>query len=98
MRFAVLVWLSVLPVWGARRVGIVAGGQVEPPARYGIRSLERTLAAKGPAVVHAPADEPVRADFYVLAGLGRGAPQSLSIRSFDSTCRKLRRFLPDSPT
>jgi hypothetical protein len=81
MRFALLgMLLSVLPALAARQVGIVIDGQLDPPARYGIARLEQALAAKGLAVVHPRAGEPARADFYVLAGLGKGAPQSLSIR------------------
>jgi hypothetical protein len=77
MRFAVLgLLLSVLTAPAARQVGIVIDRQLEPPARYGIARLEKALAAKGLRVVHPPA----HADFYVVAGLGKGAPQSLSIR------------------
>ena len=81
MRFLVLGWLlSALPVWAAREVAIVIDSGPEPPARYGIARLEQALAAKGLTVVHPRPDEPARADFYVLAGLKKGEPQSLSIR------------------
>ena len=64
----------------ARQVAIVLDGPMEPPARYGIGKLEQTLAAKGFGIVHVSAGDPARADFYVLASVGKGAAQSLSIR------------------
>ncbi len=72
--------LALLPASAARQVGIVIDGQLEAPARYGIARLEQALTAKGLSVVHPRAGDQSRADFYVLAGVGKGAPQSLSIR------------------
>ena len=80
MRFAVMALLSALPAWAAGQVGIVIDGQLEPPARYGIARLEAALSAKGLAVAQARAGEQVQADFYILASVAKGAPQSLSIR------------------
>jgi hypothetical protein len=81
MKFAVLsVLLSVLPASAALQVAIVAEGRLAPPARYGIGKLEQALTAKGLTVLHAHPGEAVRADIYVVAGLGKGAPQSLTIR------------------
>jgi hypothetical protein len=81
MKSAVLgLLLAAMPGLAARQVGIVVDGQLEPPARYGVGRLEQALAAKGLGVVHLRAGEAGRADFYVLAGVGKGAPQSLSIR------------------
>jgi hypothetical protein len=80
MIFVVLsLLLTLLPPSAAPTVGIVVDGQLAPPARYGIAKLERTFTDKGLAVVRLRTGEPSRADFYVLAGLGKGAPQSLTI-------------------
>lgn len=59
---------------------MVVEGQLGPPAQYGVAKLEQALAAKGLKVVHTQVTEPARTDFYVLAAIGKGAPQSLSIR------------------
>ncbi len=82
MRFLVpaLLLCCALFASAARRVAIVVDVPLEPPARYGIAKLEQALGAKGLSVAHPRAGEPVRADLYVLAGMGKGAPQSLSIR------------------
>ena len=61
-------------------IGIVADSELEAPARNGIAKLEEALAAKGLTVVRLRKGEPSRADLYILAGVGQGAPQSLSIR------------------
>ena len=79
--FAVLGLLfSVLPAATASRVGIVIDGEPGPPARHGMARLEKALAAKGLTVVHPRAGQAAPADYYVPAGIGKGAPQSLSIR------------------
>lgn len=80
MRFTVLALLTVMSSWAAGQVAIIIDGQLEPPARYGIGRLEQALAAKRRTVVHPRTGEQSQADFYVLAGLAKGAPQSLSIR------------------
>ena len=81
MRFVVLsLLLSVLPASAPRKVGIVVEDQLTPPARHGITRLEQALTDKGLSVVRLRTGEPSRANFYVLAGLGKGVPQSLSIR------------------
>ncbi len=72
--------LSALPGLAARQVGIVIDGQLDAPARYGIAKLEKALTAKGLAVTHPKAGEAAQADYYVLAGLGKGAAQSVSIK------------------
>ena len=79
MRSALLALLTVLPAWAARPVAIVVDGQLDPPARYGIGKIEQALTAKGLTVVQPPAAESAQADFYILAGIGKGLPQSLSI-------------------
>jgi hypothetical protein len=81
MRSVVLgMLLTVLHASAARQVGIVIEGEPGPPGRYGISRLETALSAKGLQVVHPGTGAPARADFYVVASLGKGAPQSLSIR------------------
>jgi hypothetical protein len=66
----------VLPLSAARQVAIVIEGQLEPPALHGIAKLEQALTARGLTVVHSEG----QADYYVLANIGKGASQSVSIR------------------
>ncbi|SPE43320.1 conserved exported hypothetical protein [Candidatus Sulfopaludibacter sp. SbA3] len=80
MRFALLALLTVVPAWAVRQVAIVYDSQLDPPARYGIGKLAQALSAKGLTVIQPRAGEPAQADFFILAGVGKGARQSVSIR------------------
>ena len=79
MRLAVLALLTALPAWAGLQVGIVVDGQLEPPARYGIGVLEKAFAAKGLTVAHSRPGERAESDFYILARVEKGEPQSVSI-------------------
>ncbi|MFN7922190.1 MAG: hypothetical protein U0Q16_18955 [Bryobacteraceae bacterium] len=79
MRHAAFIWLSILPAFAGRQVAIVAEGELAPPARHGLAKLEQALAAKGLTVAHGAPSDRAPADFYVLASVGKGAPQSVSI-------------------
>jgi hypothetical protein len=78
MRIAGLVLLSVVPALAAR-VAIVADPQLDPQARYGMAKLEQSLQAKGLSVIYSRPDDAIQADFYVVTGVTKGAPQSVSI-------------------
>src|ERR1039458_10007912 len=80
MRFAALACLALWRALAARQVAIVVDGPLDPPARYGIGRLEDALRAKGLTAVESRSAQSTPADFYVIAGIGKGAPQSLSIR------------------
>ena len=77
MKLAALIFLCVLPALCARQVAVLTEGQLDPPARYGIAKLEQALSAKGLIVIHSAAGRPT---ITCQAGVGKGAPQSLTIR------------------
>src|SRR5579883_946432 len=79
MKLAALALLAILPAGAARQVAIVVEGQLDSPARYGIGKLEQALAAKGLTVIRPGAGERTQADFYVVAGIAEGPPQSAAI-------------------
>jgi hypothetical protein len=62
---AVLLLLA-LPAMAARRVALIAEGELTPPARHGLAKLREALRAKGFEI----ADSAAHADYVILAGIG----------------------------
>src|ERR1017187_5157509 len=58
--------LLALPAMAARRVALIAEGELAPPARHGLAKLREALRAKGFEI----ADSAAHADYVILAGIG----------------------------